>query len=310
MKSYEFITEAATSIVYHYMPAGDAVRTLLDNHYSLESSTGMGVEEKWAPKGKPWYLATTRSKVGDYHIRQATTSGAMFVLNGDWLNQRYETHPIDYWEGMYRPSGFNVGADARTSESEDRVFSAEHTIPLQGSTSAVHVFLVPQEKQKYRDDDQRQGYRAAEVREIIRIARGRRIPVYLYDDKSKWMTQREQYRIDPDSEYGRNLLKGEASTYRRREYPSDYWGNIRFWVELLEKNPGDELSAPAEKLVYNLRYYGDASTSLKNDLHNAARQPTNPDYQYVIAINRAMRQYKLNTVGEIQDYLKKKWTKQ
>lgn len=305
------LTEAATDIVYHYMSTVDAVRTLKDGFYSLESSTGISSEEELMPKGtkvKPWYLATTRSKVGDYTLRHGGESGAVFELNGRWLNQHYTTLPIDYWAGSHRPSDFNTGSDARTREAEDRVFSDDYRIPLTGSTVAIHAFIIPFSELPSWSDSKRLGYRAAEIRQIIELAQQRNIPVYLYDNKTKWLTQRERYRIDPNSEYGKELLKGtawEPEEYRRTE--SDYHVNLKFWLELLEKNPGDALSGPADKLRYYLRHYRDSLNQLANNLHNAARDPTNPDYKYIIKINRFMSRNRIPKVRNLYELIRDKW---
>ena len=307
MRIRELLQEAATDIVYHYMSTHDAVRTLMDRFYSLESSSGISVEELMMPQGrkvKPWYLATTRSKVGDYTIRHGYDSGTVFRLDGRWLNNHYTTLPVDYWAGSQRPSDYNRGPDARTREAEDRVFSDDYRIPLRGSTVDIHVFIKkPSEK-----DDERRGYRAAEIRNILTLAREQNIPVYLYDDRQKWLTQREQYRIDLNSEYGQELLQGEPrepSGYTRT--PSDYWGNLEFWLELLNKNPGDKLTDPADRLRYNLRYYGDTSATFTNGLHNAARNPEDPDYKYVIGINRWMSKLGIPTARKLYDYIRTKW---
>lgn len=325
MRAHEFITEAATDIVYHYMTTDAAVRTLRDNHYSLESSTGMSAEEDMMPPHKRWYLATTRSKVGDYHVQKARDSGAMFVLDGRWLNQHYETHPVDYWSPVWsmkppkikRGEWKNISPErkrsmtsydpGRGSESEDRVFSTENTIPLRGSTLAVHVFVIPESQLASYSDPVRRGYRAAEIRRILELGHARNIPVYLYDNKDKWMTQRPQYRIDPNSAYGRELLAGEGAEKRWPRYTSDYYNRPEMWVELIEKNPKtDTLSPGAEKLRYNL-YYSDTHVGLQSAMHNAARDPEESDYKYLIPINSFMTRKKINTLKELATYLRQKW---
>ena len=308
MRIKELLTEGATDVLYHFMTTAAAVRTLMDNHYSLESSTGMDAEERWQPKGKHWYLATTRSKVGDYTVRNANDSGAVFQIDGRWIGQRYSVTPMDYWEGSNRPSDYNRGPDARTSESEDRVFSTTHSIPLRGSTVAVHVFVIPVSKLQKYSDPERHGYTSAEVRRIIELANGRGIPVYLYDDKAKWMSQQPKYRIALDSDYAKQLIGGVANTQRfRRPYVSDYHANIRFWVEIMQKNATAELSEPARKLIYELKYYGKSYTSLQNDMHNAGRDPTNADYPFVIQVNQFMRSNGITKLADLEQFLKKKW---
>ena len=309
MLSRELLQEAATDNIYHYMPTSGAVRTLTDGYYSLENSTAIPSEEMWAPKGKPWYLATTRSLVGDYTLRHSSREAVVFDIDGRWINARYETHPIDYWEGTNRPGGHNIGPEARTSESEDRVFSKKHFIPLRGSTKSIHIFISPIEQLPDYVDVEAHQYRLQAVKNILVLAMHRGIPAYLYDNRQGWLTQREKYRIDPLSARGKELL-GPAmnrppSTYRRTM--SDYYANIRFWVELLTKNPGDELTDQAEKLVSYLRYYGDTSTSLKTDIHNASRNPEDPDYQFIIAVNDYMIRNRIKKIDDLVDHIKQKW---
>lgn len=307
------LTEAATDILYHYMPLYSAVDTLRNNYYTLESSTGMDVESKFAPPGKPWYLATTRSKVGDYTVKQSGYSGAVFVLNGRWLNTRYETKPVDYWEGMYRPSEFNRGADARTSESEDRVFSDKEYIPLKNSTTELHLLLMPFDQITYASEENYKR-RVKETVDCLKLASQRNIPAYLYDNKEHWLTQHPKYRIDPNSEQGRNLLSGgvEPTTPLRFRPPSDYYAGIKFWVELLTKDVNDPISDNARKLLYNIRYYSDAANQLKNDMHNAARDPGDPSRQYLRVINdfasKFERKYNKKIMAkDIQAIIKEKW---
>jgi hypothetical protein len=311
------LTEAATDIVYHYMSLYDAVRTLKNGYYSLDSSTGVKQEEELSVPFRPWYLATTRSKVGDYTIRQSFKTGAVFELDGRWLNQHYQTKPVDYWASitperikLLKPGEWAAASPEskrsmtsydpkRSSESEDRVFSKKPYIPLHNSTLSVHVLMDKE------NDNERRAYEAAQV---FRMAQQRDIPAYLYDDKSKWLTQREQYRIDPNSQYGKELLSGvEYTPHTRMPYSSDYWGNLNFVVELIEKQPPQELSKPASKLVYNLLQYSDSSSTIANSLHNAARNPENEDYEPTIAINDYMVRNRIRTVKELCDKLAQKW---
>jgi hypothetical protein len=322
----------------------DAVRTLKDGYYSLESSTGLDVEEKLMPPGKFWYLATTRSKAGDYHIQKAHNSGAIFTLDGRWLNQRYETLPVDYyslmdpvkvrklkrgeWKTM-DPAGKtrmfpSHGEYARGSESEDRVFSKSHAIPLQGSTLSIHVFVIPKDsknRRSYSDisksslnisshyNDESLEARAAEVKEIIRWGQKRNISVYLYDNKGDWITQQPRKRIDPNSEYGQQLLGNKEYVLKNYERTPSY--SAKNWIELIEKNSTtDKLSNEANKLRYNLTYsyrQDTANSFAINVMSNAARDPTSPDYPAVIIINQYMSRNRISNIQELANHLAKKW---
>jgi hypothetical protein len=92
---HELLIEAATAIVYHYCGVGAAAKILTSGVFQLSSVTGNKSEEQYAPAGYPYFLSTTRSRVGDYH-RYTGSSAVMFVLDGTWLNQHYKTKPVDY----------------------------------------------------------------------------------------------------------------------------------------------------------------------------------------------------------------------
>lgn len=114
--------------------------------------------------------------------------------------------------------------------------------------------------------------------------------------------------MDPASEYGQQLLQGQE--YQRPPRPErndPYYNSPVVWLELMRKDPGQELSKQADKLRYNLGIYSDTVSSLANDMHNAARDPGNPDYKYLIQINDFLRHNRLSGLAQLQDYLKRKW---
>jgi hypothetical protein len=78
-------------------------------------------------------------------------------------------------------------------------------------------------------------------------------------------------------------------------------------MELMRKQPGDALDKDADRLAYNIRYYGDQESQLRNNLHNAGRDPTNPDYRNIVLINQYMRKNRLLNTKELVKHLKDKW---
>ena len=78
------------------------------------------------------------------------------------------------------------------------------------------------------------------------------------------------------------------------------------WIELLKKRPGDELTKPADKLRYNMQYYGDTSKTLSNDMFNA-KKPDSSEYNLANQLVKYMNVNKL-TVPQFVDRLKDKWT--
>ena len=282
--------ERATAIVYHYSGVGAAARILATGAFQLSSITGNPSEEQYAPPGYPYFLSTTRSRVGDYH-RYTGSSAVMFVLNGDWLNQRYKTQPVDYWERSWQHSG-----GTRTSESEDRVFSKAPEISIDAVT-AVHVLLKEQHE-----------YRSPEVRTILIAAKKRGLPAYLYTDEAAWRLQDTRRAVTPSD--AAPLLKGpQPKGYTPSRPPTMY---LEPWLELIYKNSKAELTPRAEKLRYDLVYYGsrytDQDSGLGVDMSNA-RKPNSADYSTAVKINTFMRKNKFANTVALKNALVDKWDK-
>jgi len=288
----ENLTEAATSVLFHYTSVWTAEQILKDQEFKLSSSTGTGVEAGLAPKGYPFFLSTTRSKVGDYH-RYTPYSAAMFVLDGDWLNTHgVKTKPVDYWDRMWLQS-----SSGRTSESEDRIFSRTNTLPLT-MVRELHLFIKPDDKSA----DERHRVR---VRHCLILAKQQNIPVFLYTTSQAWLLQDKRRAVNP-SEI-KSALSGSiepTKTWRKSRY--DHLGQ---WLELMHQDQKSRLSAGAETLRYSLIYhsqYSDAHKGLENDMHNS-RKPASSEYPEVVKINKFMMKHKISSVKELYHYLKDKW---
>lgn len=290
MKIAELIVEAATAIVYHYAGVSAAAKILTSGVFQLSSVTGNQSEEMYAPPGYPYFLSTTRSKVGDYH-RYTGSSAVMFVLDGNWLNQRYKTKAIDYWERSWQHSG-----GSRTSESEDRVFSREPEISIAG-VKEVHVLLKEQNEN-----------RSPEVRTILITAKKRGIPAYLYTDETAWRLQDTRKAVSPAEAAA--LLKGQPPKGYTPSRPQTMY--LEPWLELIYKNNKAELTPRAEKLRHDLIYYGsrypDQDSNLGTDMSNA-RKPNSTDYPTAVKINDYMRKNKFVNTVALKNALVDKWDK-
>jgi hypothetical protein len=285
MRIRELLHEGATDVLYHYAPTRAAAQILADGEFRLSRATG-SVEQQYAPPDRPYFLSTTHSKVGDYH-RYTGTSGVMFVLDGRWFNSRYQVKPVDYWDRAW------LNNPTRTSESEERVFSREPTIPIAGVVG-MHVLL------KEQDD-----FRSPYTRKILLNARRLGIPVHLYQDESAWRLQDVRKSIAPSA--ASELLKGPEHIRRQSRPETRY---LEPWIELMYKKSRGELSPKAEKLRYNLVYYGlrhaTDDSGLGNDLSNA-RKPDSADWQLGDKIIQFMRANKLKTPVDLKNLLAKKW---
>lgn len=286
MRAKEIVNEAATSIVYHYVNTSAALKILASGEFLLSSTTGNKSEEQYAPPGYPYFLSTTRSRVGDYH-RYAGDGAVMFTINGDWLNQRYKTKPIDYWERAWQHS------PDRTRESEDRVFSKTPSIPIDGVT-AIHVLLKGWHE-----------FRSPQTRKILILAKKRGIATYLYDDEQAWRLQNISRSVSPGQM--KDALSGQdPSRVTRQGYTS-----LEPWLELIFKNKKADLSPKAEKARYKLVVYGgrypNEDDGLGTDMSNA-RKPSAADYPMAVKINDYMRRNRLSNTVALKNALVQKWS--
>ena len=290
MRALEFLTEAASAIVYHYTNTGAAARIMSSGEFLLASSTGTQAEKDYEIPGYPYFLSTTRTRVGDYHNRYVGSSAVMFVLNGSWLNNNYKTRPIDYWNRSWLQSG-----GTRDRESEDRVYSKTPAIPATAeSIREVHVLLKEQQE-----------YRSPEVRTILLSAKKQGIPAYLYTDETAWKLQDKRKAVSPGQ--AADILKGPQPT-RKSYSPSRNY--LEDWLELIFKKNKEELTPSAAKKLRSLIVYGQGyrneDDGLGVDLSNA-RKPSNADYPSAAKINTFMRQNGIATTVDLKNYLVDKW---
>lgn len=291
MKIAQILNEGATDVLYHKTSVNAALDILRSGEFKLSSSIGNDVESSMAIKGMPYYLSTSRSKVGDYH-RYVGDSAAMFVLDGQKIGSKYKVRPVDYWERMW------LNNPERTSESEDRIYSKSNTMSTD-SVTGLHVLL------KEQSDN-----RSEIVRQLLIAGKTAGIKTYLYMDESAWRLQ-DTRRALKATDY-QSLLKGHRADppYMRRPVRGQgksHYGrsNILDWIELVMKKPGQQLSKGADKIRYNLQYYGDSTNQLKNDFFNAKR-PGENEYPLVVKLGDYMNKNNLD-FKSLADKLKQKW---
>jgi hypothetical protein len=295
MRAEQFISEGASSVLYHKTGINAALNIVKSGEFQMSSVLGNPSEEALAPKGHPYYLSATRTKVGDYH-RWVGSTAAMFVLDGNRIANHYKVKPVDYWERSWQHS------PDRTRESEDRIFGRTNTLPIDCVTE-LHVLLSEQDERH-----------SETVRRLLIAAKTSGITTYLYSDAKAWRLQDTRKAISPKE--ASDLLKGH-----RREPPymkrpnrgqgrgQDAYGrsSLLMWIELLMKKPGQPLSKGADKIRYNIQYYGDMSGQLKNDFFNA-KKPDAPEYPLVVKLGNYMTKNNLDFTKLI-DLLKHKWAK-
>ena len=281
--------ESLSRVAYHYTGPGAALKILKSGQFELSSALG-SVEQQYAPPGYPYFMSTTRTRQGGYHQSSSLSRGVIFVLDGNWFNQRYRSQPLDYWG--------NRGTGPRASEAEDRVFSREPTIPI-GGVTAVHVFL---DTTPSGNDSESDRHNRAVVRELLLAAKTQGIPAYFYTDRKAWINQ-DQRRL------------GDVKTLTGIRKPSWYRPPrgrtyMQSWVELMNAPSRSQLTKDADRLLYNLRsdYNREqARQSLSTDMSNARKPESGPEREDAVKIIRYMQKNRLATLGDFVDHLAAKW---
>ena len=285
----EIFTESLSRVAYHYTNNMAALKILQSGEFQLSSALG-SVEQQYMPKGKPYFMSTTRTLAGGYHRSSTGRRGVLFVLDGNWFNQRYKSGPLDYWG--------NRGTSPRASEAEDRVYSAEPTIPI-GGVTAVHVFLNVEG-----EDAEQQAHDQSIVRQILIAAKTQGITAYFYNDKDAWLNLDTRKLAD----VGQLTGSRKPSWYRpmrRRSY-------MQNWLELMQAKTQNQLSKDADHTRYNLNYDYDkveAAKALANDMSNARKPDAGQERDDAVKIIRYMQQHRLNTIKDFVDHIAAKWKK-
>lgn len=284
MKLIEFfrLTEGASPVLYHYTTVTNLEPILQNNEFSMATSYGTGAETPHDVKGAPYYLSTTRHKLGAYHSTGANYS-VMLVLDGAALAQNYKIKPVDYWD-----------AGPERSESEDRVFSREQTIPNASKyIKEIHMITEDPDRSSFSSDVVRRM-----TRKVLINAKKLGVPIYLYRDSKAWLLQDKRKAL-PISQA---LDQPEEKAGKRYSSMRTNW--FKPWIELYHKRTAEELSPEAARLLRNLRYddyNGEVTRRLLNTVHNDKRSPN------VVALIKLMQQNRLSTVAEYTALLKKKW---
>lgn len=286
MKINDIITESLSRQVFHYTTAAKEILT--SGQFQLSSTLG-SIEEKYALKGHPYFLSTTRTRHGGYHDI-VPARAALFVLDGNWFNNNYQSAPVDYW-GNRDP----LKSHHHKHEAEDRVYSKEPTIPIDGVT-AVHFYLNPENASNPVKADTRQALIAAKKRGI---------PAYFYTDVNAWKNFDTRHQGDI------SILTGEE----RRGYTSSHPGFLLPWIELIKAKDKSHLGKKADQIRYSLaRAYNKSNAvasaipGLKNELSNARKPSAGADREHAVKIINFMRQNKLATIEDLVNALVTKWT--
>ncbi len=296
MNPQQILSEAHSSILYHYSSLYNASEILRSGKFHLSSTSGNPSEKAYAPEGYPYFLSTSRTRVGDYS-RFVSNSGVMFVLDGTRISAHYPVRPIDYWERAWLHSN-----GSRSRESEDRIFSKKSTMPL-SIISEIHLLLKEPEVNRGQ---------SARARQLMIDSKKRNIPIYLYKDEKAWRFQDTRKAVPPSE--AKELLSGaQRLPYQvkpLRGVKGYGRSSILDWIELIRKPTTQPLTKNAEKLLYDVKYaFGARDTArIENDLFNA-KKPTDTEYTLSVKLTDYLTRNNLS-ISDLIKMLKHKWKKE
>lgn len=281
------LLESLSPVVYYFRRVESAKNIMTTGQFQLSSSIG-SVESKYAPKGYPYFLSTTRTRHGGYHDA-VVWQGVLFVLDGQWYNQRYPSSSVDYWSNRDPMQSHH-----RRHEAEDRIFSREPTMPADG-IRAVHVYVNPDAEPHLH----------AAARQLLIAAKTKQIPAFFYNDVKAWRNFDTRHQADV------RTLKGQERTGGRT---SRHPGYLRPWIELIRSPNREQLSKEADEIRYGMMYnpyrVKDVVAGLNNSLNNARKPDAGPDRGHAVAIIKYMRDHKLNSVDQLVQHLADRWQAQ
>jgi hypothetical protein len=287
--------ESVSSIVYHYTSLYNSAQILSGARFRLAASPGTKTELDLQKGNKPYYLSTTRSKVGDYTLHQFYKDGVVFVLNGDWFNQRYKGGAVDYW-GRNRSQG--AGLKGRYKEMEDRVFSSEPYIAFPKDPKElikeIHILYLPD------NDTRRNQY----MRILLTRAKQMGIAHYVYEDEAAFVLQDQRKAVPLTKEFIAALANPEIQKIGTGWPDRPGRDYLKGYREIYYAKDKESLSKEGRTAVDRiLNYLRDAYSGLEADIHNL-KSSADPSLVKLIAIFKKMG---INSAREYIDAMRAKW---
>ena len=297
---------AATSILFHATDLYKLQEILDSDKFKL--TTGIGTEADGEHHKEYYYLSMTRSRLGDYHVRYGNTGSVLLTLDGNKLNQRYKTKPVDYWGEEYRKH------KKGSYEAEDRLFTNDPFID-KASQYIVEIALI------IKPDDINDKIKMW-LRSVMLKAKLKHIPLYIFPNDRDWLTNNKAkaYKIAPKikresvfkheempdyEQHRRRISRKDEEGYKN--YRQNSLGRV---FELYYKKSYDELSSRAQDYIKQLLrdWNKEKNTGLKNDIHNKRTGSLEGDRETVDNFVVILKKEKCD-VDELLERLKVKWHK-
>lgn len=272
MRYIELLKERISAVVYHYSPMYSALEIFKKGEFLLASSVGTE-EEKFQLKNRKFFMSVARSLTGSYH--QSASSGVMFNLDGNKLNQRYAGKSVDYFGDR--------------EEMEDRIFSHTNTIPIKGNVTSVHVLYSYRTSLK------------SSLNTIHEKCANYNIPCYFYDSRNDWLRQNKSNSIKFDD------IEFESRASSENNSDQSFENENAGLVEVLS----EILLFPPEKWKAEHRQFLDQLTgtnkrSLWGKIETGmsdASKPGSIGYEATVKVVRFMRTKRLPNLKDLVKYV-------
>lgn len=169
------INEALTDIVYHFTTKHALINIIKTNKF-MTTHVFRDYDDEYVNRGRFFYFSTTRGKTRPY-----MSYPVKLVLNGRLLNQKYKGGAVNYFgrNEKFKKNKWKGG------EWEDRLFTDKPFIPnALKYVLEIHIFL---------NGD---NVISPELAKVASEAEKNSIPIFYYDDRKYWLTERKSKALD------------------------------------------------------------------------------------------------------------------
>ena len=281
-----------SDIVYHATTLQKLLPMLQSGNIELTPSSAIGADSEVGNK-YPFFLSTTRSRVGSYHRSDAhynSSNSVLLTLDGRALKQTYAGAPVDYWGPDYRKR------DAQKNEMEDRVYSLKNTIPLFKFLKGIDL-LSPDITER-------------EMRQMRITCTKHHIQLRVYSSGKDWMLGTKNQAAPTFIDKRKSELdwypEAERPARQRDLYRLQREGEPRIaaytkLLSLIKKGaiignvPNSIMNTTDDKELSKIfrSVWSDGASSLGADMHNAARKQGTKEYTQLVALINVARSLKL-----------------
>lgn len=266
------IEAGISNIVYHYTSLRKAGNIIKNDQFNLTFATGS--DDAHQPKDKYYYLSTTRSRLGNYHV--GSYIGVLLKLNGRKLQDNYIGNPVDYWGPAFRK------VEPSANEMEDRIWSNKPLIkPASKYVDELHVYY-----------DTTHGKEPKGLRDLLIQAKRKNIPYYIYTDRkaANLLDTRKAVKLE-------DL---DLSVEPKKPFPSyTPRDKAASWVELYEKDKKEYLSDDTKGMMkWGFRNLSGFNHDLQNEKKGSP------------ALHKLVTILKKNKweAKDFYDHVREKWT--